>query len=308
MAAPSQNGQLQSPIVRLPAEIKHIIYGYCFAADKPVLDPVIPCSPPNHNAPPLLSIPLLHTCRTIYHEADRRAIFSRNTFRFTTVDRARSFFADIGDMYSACVHDIEIDARRLHCDHPSISREWLHYLAWGGGTWGKLLGSLRADSPGLKCLRLNFESWPSIPMFRVELWNLLRSMLLHLEGLERIVVIGASKGPAMATREPWSPVHFVGGDDVGSDDLVQRMWRTVRGPDDAKVVRWSRSNGTLNLEVITKAYVVKMVDESWVGPSTSKGHTDKWPENGTCTWLEYEHRNSHVVESTAKGINPSAAE
>jgi hypothetical protein len=170
------------------------------------------------------------------------------------------------------------------------------------------LGSLRADAQNLKCLTLNFEAWPTIPMFRVELWNLLRSMLLKLEGLERIVVIGASKGSSMAMRDPWSPVHFVGGDDVGSNDLVERMWRTVGGLDKAKVVRWSRGDGKLNLEVVTKHYLIQNVDGHWSEVSTRKRHIDKWPANGTCSYFAYQHRDSDVVEPTTKGINPSAAE
>ncbi|KAF2477195.1 uncharacterized protein BDR25DRAFT_176142, partial [Lindgomyces ingoldianus] len=212
--APPENLQLQSPLVRLPGEIKNIIYYYCFSTDAAIIDPVVATCRPKNEWIPDLSTSLLQTCRRVYHEADRRYLFAENTFRFTCVDRVRCFFKLIGDKYSPMVQDIEIDARRVHSDHPGISREWLHYLAWGGGTWANILGSLREDAPGLKCLRLNFEAWPAIPVFRAELWNLLRSLLLNIEGLERIVVIGASKGRAMARREPWSPVHFVGGDDV----------------------------------------------------------------------------------------------
>jgi hypothetical protein len=305
---PPQNLQLQSPLVRLPAEIKHMIYSYCFATDKTIIDPVVGSGPSKDGIPPMVGVALLQTCRRVHQESDRRPLFSGNAFRFTTVDRARSFLSSIGETYSACVRDIEIDARRVHCDHPGVSREWLQYLCWGGGSWAKILGSLRADAPNLKCVRLNFEAWPTIPMFRVELWNLLRSMLLKLEGLERIVVIGASKGSGMAMRDPWSPVHFVGGDDVGSDDLVERMWRTVGSADDTKVVRWSRSDGKLNLEVVAKKYLLKHVDGDWSEVSVRKSHTDKWPANGTCSYFAYQHRDLDVVEPTTKGINPSAAE
>ncbi|PSN70552.1 hypothetical protein BS50DRAFT_455312, partial [Corynespora cassiicola Philippines] len=208
------NAQLQSPLLRLPVELQHLIYGFCFAAGGPIVDPVIGCRKPEDEQVPQLGVALLQTCRRVYHEADRRPLFARNTFRFTTVDRMRCFFVSLGEGHSAYVQDVEIDARRVHSDHPGIGREWLHYLAWGGGTWGKILGSLRMDAPGLKTLSLNFESWPSTPMFRSELWNLLRSMLLQVEGLERMVVIGSSKGSGMVKREPWSPAHFVGGDDV----------------------------------------------------------------------------------------------
>ena len=95
---------------------------------------------------------------------------------------------------------------------------------------------------------------------------------------------------------------------MGSDDLVQRMWRTV-GKHEAlkKVIRWSRSNGRLHLEVVSEAYLIKNVDRFWAGPTTRNKHTDPWPENGSCTWFAYENRNSDLREPTTDGINPSAA-
>ncbi|KAF2679440.1 hypothetical protein K458DRAFT_422257 [Lentithecium fluviatile CBS 122367] len=307
IAAP-ENLQLQSPLVRLPTEIRNIIYSYCFAADGPIVDPVVGCNRPEGETFPKLGVNVLQTCRRIYHEADRRPLIAQNTFRFTTVDRVRCFLQSLGNEYSDLVEDIEIDARRVHSDHPSIGREWLQYLAWGGGNWGKILGSLCVDAPGLKCLRLNFQSWPSIPMFRTELWNLLRAMLWHVEGLERVIVVGASKGAGMAKREPWSPVHFVGGDDVGSGDLVEHMWNTVRDSNKlGKVIRWERREGRLYLEVVSRAYLVKNVNKKWAGPCTRENYTDPWPENGSCTWFGYQNRNSDVIEPSTKGVNPSGA-
>lgn len=307
--APPESFQLQSALVRLPTEIKHMIYAYCFVTTDPIVDPVKRSVRPKDVTKSLLGVNLLRTCRRLYYEADRRPLFASNTFGFTTVDSSRCFFRSLSEGLSASVQHIEIDARKVHADHPAIAREWLHYLAWGGGSWAKILGSLREDAPGLKTLRLNFTSWPTIAVIRAELWNLLRSMLLQVEGLERIVVIGASKGIGMAKREPWSPVHFVGGDDVGSDDLVQRMWRAVGESNDlSKVIRWHRENGRIELEVVNKAYLAKKVDKNWSGPSIRKSHTDPWPEHGSCTWLAYQNRNSDVLESTTKGINPSAVE
>lgn len=304
--APPTNLQLQSPLLRLPTEIKHIIYGYCLTTDRPIVDPIVGCTRSDDEKLPKLGVTILQTCRRVYHEADRRPLLSRNLFRFTTVDRVSCFFKSLGETHRECVEEVEIDARRVHSDHPGIAREWLQYLAWGGGSWGKILGSLRMDAPGLKCLRLNFESWPSIPMFRAELWNLLRSMLMQVEGLERVVIIGASKGRGMAVREPWSPVHFVGGDDVGSDDLIQRMWNAVGKPDDVKVIRWERQDGKLYLEVVSKSYLVTKLDRRWKGPCARRSRTDAWPENGSCSWSSYLNRDWDAVEPIRKTISPIA--
>lgn len=309
---PPDHLQLQSPLIRLPAEIKNAIFSYCFHAEEPIVDAVVGSPKSDHATVPALGLALLQTCRRLYFEPDRRPLFSQNRFRFSNVDHVRSFFISLDrhDIYRDNVSDIEIDARHVNSNHPGIAREWLHYLAWGGGSWGKTLGSLSVDAPGLKCLRLNFESWPFIPMFRTELWNLLKSMLAQLEGLERVVVIGASKGRGMIAHAPWSPVHFVGGDDVGSDDLVDRMWKVVRGGEDDltdKVVTWERKDGKLYLEVLTRSYLVNRVHRQWAGPCTRKSHTDPWPENGSCTWFAYRNRNSDVSDPTTKGPNPSAS-
>jgi hypothetical protein len=129
--------------------------------------------------------------------------------------------------------------------------------------------------------------------------------LSHVDGLERIVVVGASKEKGTTMCEPWSPVHFVGGDDVGPDDLVQRMWNTIRSSDHLNnVVRWERCEGRLYLEVVSRAYLWKHVDRHWVEPCARENHTETWPENGSCTWSSYQNRNGPTI----KGINPSAAE
>jgi hypothetical protein len=311
--APPENLQLQSPLVRLPTEIKHMIFGYCFIAKDPIVDPILGHGPSKKNVIPPLGVSVLQTCRRVYHETDRRPLFTQNMFRFTTENRMRGFLESVGEEHRACVQDIEMDAQRLNGDDLNITQGWLKYLAWSVETWGdgswKPSGSLHMDAPGLKCLRLNFESWPTLPMFRTQLWDFLRGILLQFRGLERVIVVGASKGKGMARRDPWSPVHFVGGDDVGSDDLVDRMWKAVGKSEEAeKVVRWERRGGKLHLEVVTKRHLSRYVESHRAGPCAKKAFADAWPENGSCTWFAYQHRNSDVTEPTTKGFNPSAGE
>ncbi|KAF2651235.1 hypothetical protein K491DRAFT_607360 [Lophiostoma macrostomum CBS 122681] len=308
LIVPSENIQDQSPLLRLPNEIKHMIFRYCFATEETIVDAIVGSSRPEGEKALTLGVSLLRTCRRVYHEADRRPLYAQNIFRFTSVDRVRCFFNSLDGTYSTSVHDIEIDARRVHSKHPGIAREWLHYLAWSGGTWANVLESFQADAPHLKCLRLNFESWPFISVSRPELWNFLRTLLMQVEGLERIMVIGASKGAGMARREPWSPVHFVGGDDVGSDDLVQRMWAAVGKPgDSSKIIRWSRGHGKIQLEVVSVPYLTSKVDKSWNGPTARKSQTEAWPENGSCTWKAYTHRHSSVPAYSIKDVNHSVS-
>lgn len=301
--ASPDNLQLQSSLAQLPAEIKHIICALCLETNQPILDPSARLSVKEENgkADAKLGVGLLRTCRRLYHEVDRRLLFAQNVFRFTTVDRMHTFLDSLDASHRNYIQDLEIDLRKLHADQPDIARNWL-----------KAVGSLQRILPGLRTLRLNFESWPKIPMFRTELWNLLRKMLSEIStsdsSLDRIMVIGAGKGSGMARRAPWSPVHFVGGDDVGTDDLVPRLRSVVQGPDELKMIKWVREHGKLRLEVITLKYLLQWVEPTWPGPTLRRNPTDLWPESGSCTVFNYDNRDSAVTEPREKGINPSGAE
>jgi hypothetical protein len=300
--APPANLQQQSLLVNLPAEIKHYIFGLCLTADDCISDPKISSDVPSQGVP-LVGTAVLQTCRRLYHEIDRRPLFTQNTFRFTTVDNARLFLKALDKHHRESVRNIEIDVRKID---NSLARDWLRYLAWGNGPWDSTSCSLHTDAPNLKTLRLNFESWPKISMFRTELWLLLRQMMATVRGLERIVVVGASRGQAMARRDPWSPAHFVGATDVEFDDLVPRMWKCVEAPADAKMIRWSRTDGRMQLEVVSRSHSLRHVDNSWPGLSVQKSHDETWPENGSCSLVDYETGSSNVREPTSKDFSPIA--
>jgi hypothetical protein len=302
--APPTHFQLQSPLVGLPAEIKHQIFGLCLTADHVISDPTIH-SRTQSTATRSLGVALLQTCRRLYHEIDRRPLFSQNTFRFTTVDQARAFLKALDDHYRESVQDIEIDIRKFDSDRSDVAREWLQYLAEKHDPRDTISASLRMDVPRLRTLRLNFESWPRIAIFRHELWHLLRQMLSSVHGLERIMLIGASKGAGMMRRDPWSPAHFIGRDDVECNDLIPRMWKCVEAPFDAKVIRWTRPHATLCLEVVSQAHLLKHVDGSWCRRSV-RGPQDKhWPVNGSCSWSEFDTHGSMIVDPVLKAFNPT---
>jgi hypothetical protein len=297
--------QLQSPLLRLPAEIKHMIYALCFTADETIVNPTAKCDRSGSRQLPALGVALLQTCRRLYREADRRPLYSQNTFRFTTAAKARAFFQALQCNLRSSIHDIEIDVREIHSDHPSLAREWLQYLTWDSDQSGQSLSSLRADAPALKTLRFNFESWPRIPLFRAELWSFLRNLVSDIHGLERVVITGASKGQGMARRDPWSPAHFVGSADLGGD-LIALMWNCVGADVDAKIIRWVRSGGRLQLEVVSQVHLLKFIDACWSRPSAREAILGSWPENGSCTWHNYEDHKM-FAQSTMKDISPSAA-
>jgi hypothetical protein len=206
----------------------------------------------------------------------------------------RAFLRSLCVSDRMCIQDIEIDVRNLDSNTPHITREWLYYTASE-----KSVDCLRKDAVGLKCLRLNFEAWPITAMSRVELWNFLRNMLSNLRGLEQIVVTGASK--RMNQKPPWSPVHFVGGDDVGTNDLLSRMSRSVLGRQEDKMIRWARGDGKLQLEVVSRPYRFGMGTQG-IGPSWGQRHTDPWPLNGSCNCSNNEDGHADLRAE----VNPSA--
>ena len=146
----------------------------------------------------------------------------------------------------------------------------------------------------------------SVPMFRSELWQFIRSMLSGLESLDRIVVTGASKGKAMDRKLPWSPVHFVGGDDVGAHDLLARMNKCVIGNSSDNLVRWTRQDGKLQLEVHSKSSLQSSTAARWAQASGIDGRTETWPPNGVCSFFACENRYSYREESEDKELNPNA--
>ncbi|EUC33153.1 hypothetical protein COCCADRAFT_37005 [Bipolaris zeicola 26-R-13] len=295
--APPENLQLQSALVQLPSEIKHIIFSLCLVSGTPISDPQITRYNKEQqkglvdNSPSRVS--LLQTCRRIYHEIDRRPLFAQNTFRFSSLATMRAFLQALPASYSKCIQDIEIDLRKLNSDHPHLTREWLQYLAW---TQDDRKPSLRMDTGGLKCLRLNLEAWPVIPMYRCELWNVLRNILRGFADIERIVVTGTSRGKTMAQKAPWSPIHFVGGDNVGSDDLISRMSNCVVARlSEHKVIKWLRKDNKLQLEVSSTA----PAGENTVAQLTGSG---TWPLNGVCAVSTFEQ---YRLDSKGPELNPS---
>jgi len=283
--APPENLQPQSALLQLPAEIKHIIYGFYFTTEAPIdveslkeQHGIVPYATPGAS--------LLQTCRRIYHEADRRPLFAWNTFSFTQPRTLCGFLLGLPIEYRTCIQDIEIDMRNLDSVR---AREWLQYLAAvAAKNKNQSISPLCNDAAGLKCVRLNLEAWPVIPMFRIELWGVLRSMLSELKGLERIVVTGASRGGGMGQKPPCSPVHFVGGDDVGANDLLFRMSKCVLGDqNDDKIVKWTRQDGKMELEVLSRICLQERTKKHRLELPGIQNHADVWPLNGSCTVFDY---------------------
>jgi hypothetical protein len=84
------------------------------------------------------------------------------------------------------------------------------------------------------------------------------------------------------------------------------MWNCVGADIDAKIIRWVRSGGRLQLEVVSQVHLLKFIDACWSRPSAREASLGSWPENGSCTWHDYEDHKM-FAHSTMKDTSPSAA-
>lgn len=319
--------QLQSPLLRLPAEIRNMIYRFAFTADSPIVDPTvlhpvgeedykdddleIPVS--RNRSVPALGTALLQTCQLIREEADVRTLYFNNSFAFTSITTAHFFLTSLSPTFSSMVRDVEIDARNMGTPEYGLCYEFTAYLSARPNEYFNQYGSLWKEAPELKVLRLNFSNWPTIPGKRDRIWNALLIMLSNVSCLERVVVIGASKG-YMETIEPWHAAHFAGTDcPPGNICLVEYLWRAVekRGceeSEDDKLIRWTRAGGKIELEALSKDYIHTKKLQRRDNSIANHQATDPWLANGSCTLAEF---RAHVLakgSSKSDDLNPTASE
>lgn len=276
------HSQTQSPLLRLPAELRNMIYYYCLVSTEPITDAAfssrnasLSLSPSPYRSTPPLGTSIMSTCRKCFDEADIRPLFEQNTFCFTNAARMQSFLTGIGK-YANLINDIAINVRAvtlndaLHTTELGSLQSWNYYRTV----------QLKADVSSLKTLRLNFEHWPRINMTRRNLWELLRRLLRGITGLERVIVTGASKGNWMGLQDPWNPAHYVGTRDVGPRDLVELMSSAISGPVEDRYIRWSRGDGSITLEAFS-------VPPAAVPPPLVSSSSLILPSSGCTSWIDY---------------------
>jgi len=293
--------QNQSLFFTLPGEIRNAIYDLIFITsnNEPITDVHFASTSsavasPHQTVPPL-GLSVFATCKRVLDEAPSQKAYTGNTFRFTSVSRLRGFSLAVPKHVRHLVEDVEIDVRELSRAHPQRSREWTEHLFYATNAHSPSIGSFKVDLPGIKTLRLNFEAWPRIDVVREELWFLLKRLLLHVRGLERVVVSGWSRGEWMAKQDPWSAVHYAGSDAVGKEELIEWMCGAVLGKEDAvdgedKLVSWHRNESCIAIEVCNSASIPRHVS---LGASRALG-TGPIPRNGTCTVGAYNERREAV--------------
>lgn len=84
----------------------------------------------------------------------------------------------------------------------------------------------------------------------------------------------------------------MGADEVGTSDLIPRMWKCVDGSDGAKLIQWIRHDGKIYLEVASELYL----------SSTARGNASVMviggrcmEADGSCNWDGYLSLNSSLT-------------
>ncbi|KAK3705241.1 hypothetical protein LTR37_013402 [Vermiconidia calcicola] len=122
--------QSQSPLLKLPSELRAEIYDLALTADGPILDPNVPESR-WHEIPPL-GLGLFRTCRLIYLEIDSQLLYQRNEFSFTAPIHAHDFLLKLSSRERICIRSLTFDLRELISDDFRPDRKfikvWRHYI------------------------------------------------------------------------------------------------------------------------------------------------------------------------------------
>ena len=115
--------QQQSPLFRLPAELRDKIYTLALTSHVAINDPVRHSALWQHYHY-LLGTSLIQTCKRIYAELDNHSLYRENTFRFTRPHVATNFLATLGDEQRKLVRHCVFDL------HTFVLGEWLHFLQY----------------------------------------------------------------------------------------------------------------------------------------------------------------------------------
>lgn len=133
--------QNQSPLFRLPTELRLEIYALCLISQDPIIEPLPQRKrflnghmnyTDARNLPPL-GASLAATCRRIHKELDLRPLYRDNTFVFSTPLQANIFLSPLNPRHRDEITTITIDLRACLDGNgeatPSRELGWYEYLA-----------------------------------------------------------------------------------------------------------------------------------------------------------------------------------
>ncbi|TIA51247.1 hypothetical protein D6C83_04635, partial [Aureobasidium pullulans] len=165
--------QANSPLFRLPGELRNWIYDLVITPSAPIVNPSWDTTTgPKHQQVPSLGVTLLRTCRAVYLEANESTLLKKGDFVFTRIAHIQAFFSRLSLSQRSNVDHITIDLREAASGDPAsqseesttIANEWVHYFccvqgAHMMGAWCADLSTLKNDIPHLRSICIDLTTW-----------------------------------------------------------------------------------------------------------------------------------------------------
>ncbi|THW26079.1 hypothetical protein D6D19_02764 [Aureobasidium pullulans] len=259
--------QTNSPLFRLPGELRNWIYDLVITPSAPIVNPSWETTTgPKHQQVPSLGVTLLRTCRAVYLEANESTLLRKGDFVFTRIAHIQAFFSRLSLSQRSNVDHITIDLREAASGDPAsqseesttIANEWVHYFccvqgAHMMGAWCADLSTLKNDIPHLRSICIDLTTWqPNYAGARVSGWRYLQSLLRSIRGLDFFTLKGKRLDSSSwrSPPVPWSLGLWVSpAFDKDESALVDLLGHAIREPkeNEVKLLEWHVVEGGVTL-------------------------------------------------------------
>ncbi|KEQ74402.1 hypothetical protein M436DRAFT_44238 [Aureobasidium namibiae CBS 147.97] len=276
--------QTQSPLFKLPGELRNWIYELALTPEAPIVNPTWETTiHPQHQQIPSMGMALLRACRATYLETNDSVSLKKGEFIFTRVAHIQSFFSRLSLAQASHVRHITIDLREAASEDTTLQREqstivaneWIHYFcctrgAHMMGAWCADLGTLKSDVPHLRSLCLDLTNWqPNHAGSRIVPWSL---------GL-------------------WFSPAF----DKDQTALIDLAEQTVRlaGETETRLIEWRTLEGVTRLKVhVDELHNIRPLTSC--GTSLSQGGRMSWD-----AFVEFKDDQTELVKKRKASLSAS---
>ena len=242
----SDRVELQSPLLRLPPELRNRITELCLVSSNAIVNPSPLTSAnaktpllirPKHQSIPALGTALLRTCRQLHFEIDFRPLYAGNTICFTRITHLTSFVRSLAYDKRHLIDHLTLDLReasvccnttRGYSSDPVVL-EMTHFLSCSlmsaghvPGIWCCGLSTLKSDRLNITSLTIDLHGLSDVVPndmgvrgYKCGSVIVLAQMLKRIKGLKLLEIVG-QKG------DLWDLVNV-------SKPMIYGEWATIEG-------------------------------------------------------------------------------
>ena len=311
--------QTQSPLFKLPGELRNRIYELALTPEAPIVNPTWDTTiHPQHQQIPSMGMALLRACRATYLETNDSVSLKKGEFIFTRVAHIQSFFSRLSLAQASHVRHITIDLREaasgdttLQSDQSTIvANEWIHYFcctrgAHMMGAWCADLGTLKSDVPHLRSLCLDLTKWqPNHAGSRIGGWRYLQTLLRKIRDLDSLTLKGKCLDSSFWSSQPvpWSlELWFSPAFDKDETALIDLVGQTVRlaGETETRLIEWRTLEGVTQLKVhVDELHNIRPLTSC--GTSLSQGGRMSWD-----AFVEFKDDQTELVKKRKASLSAS---